>query len=64
MFKGSSCYPLSPVRDKRSSNNDSIAGDDMSIDRNDQILQILGKMDIDMGEDLSFITENEHLKYI
>ena len=60
MFRGDSCYPISPVQDQASPTSNDLT----PIDNNDQILSILRKMKIDKNHDTSFFTEEQHFKYI
>lgn len=60
MFRGDSCYPISPVQDQSSPTSNDLT----PIDNNDQILSILRKQKIDKKQDTSFFTEEQHFKYI
>ena len=60
MFRGGSCYPISPYEDKSGSKKDN---DETLIDTNDQILKILKHYKL-TSRDLSFISSEDHMNYI
>ena len=56
MFKGSSCFPISPYT-KDDTKKDNIFQDQMNIHSEDQFIQILSKVKIDQDLDTSFISD-------
>ena len=61
MFKGDSCYPISPYEDKNNKSLD--PNSEPIVDSKDQMIKILSKMNIEK-RDLSFCNGVDHLKYI
>jgi len=55
MFKGGSCYPISPFEEG--------PDPDGVVDANDQMIKILSKVNIEK-RDLSFCSADEHLQYM
>ena len=59
MFRGESCYPISPYEDKTKGDGD--AG--TLIDTKDQIMKILNVQRV-ASQDLSFLTSPDHISYV
>ena len=58
MFKGSSCYPISPCEDNKENKED-----ETLIDQHDQMLMIMKKVNVG-SQDLSHLYSKDHVKYV
>ena len=60
MFKGKSCYPISPYQEDESKKKNE---DEILIDRDDQMVKIVNKLKL-TSQDLSFLSTEDHIGYV
>ena len=61
MFKGGSCYPITPLKQEDPASKDPNA--ETLIDSNDQLMKILDRINLNK-KDVSFCSDDQHFNYI
>jgi hypothetical protein len=60
MFQGNSCYPISPSESAKINSSSK----NIYIDDDDQMFKICERMNLDVENDLSHLTNTHHIKYM
>ena len=58
LFPGTSCYPLSPHKENKANPSN------VYIEENDQMFKICERLNIDVENDLSFLTDEDQIAYV